>query len=78
MAETGQAYAYTGDNPVNGVDPLGLCSSSGGTFLVAGACHWTSKSWVTQAENTLQVTKGRRLQHHQRAEGSGGLRRRDR
>jgi RHS repeat-associated protein len=23
--ETGQPYAYTGDDPVNGVDPLGLC-----------------------------------------------------
>jgi RHS repeat-associated protein len=23
--ETGQPYAYTGDDPVNGIDPLGLC-----------------------------------------------------
>ena len=25
--ETGQPYAYTGDDPVNGTDPLGQCSS---------------------------------------------------
>ncbi len=24
VAETGQSYVYTGDDPVNGVDPLGL------------------------------------------------------
>jgi hypothetical protein len=43
---------------VNAVDPLGLCSTSGGTFLVSGACHWTSRSWVSQTENTLQGQKG--------------------
>jgi hypothetical protein len=56
--ETGQPYAYTGDNPVNDTDPLGLCSTSGGTYLVAGACDWTSRSWVSQTENTLQSQKG--------------------
>ncbi|MCU1492252.1 MAG: hypothetical protein JWO62_16, partial [Acidimicrobiaceae bacterium] len=56
--QTGQAYGYTGGNPVNGVDPLGLCSDAGGTFLVPGACHWTSRSWVMQTENTLQGQKG--------------------
>jgi len=56
--ETGQPYAYTEDDPVNGTDPLGLCSTSGGTFLVSGACHWTSRSWVSQTENTLQGQKG--------------------
>jgi hypothetical protein len=55
--ETGQPYAYTGDDPVNAVDPLGLCSTQG-SFLVPGACHWTSHSWVTQTENTLQGQKG--------------------
>jgi acyl-CoA synthetase (AMP-forming)/AMP-acid ligase II len=55
---TGQPYAYTGDNPVNATDPLGLCSTSGGTFLVSGACHWTSRSWVSQTESTLQGQKG--------------------
>jgi hypothetical protein len=40
VVETGQPYAYTGDNPVNATDPLGLlgCSSLG--FLgLSGACH---------------------------------------
>jgi hypothetical protein len=55
--ETGQPYAYTGDDPVNGVDPLGLCSSDG-IFLIPGACHFGSKSWVSQAESTLQFQKG--------------------
>jgi hypothetical protein len=54
---TGQPYAYAGDNPIDGVDPLGLCSTQG-SFLVPGACHWTSKSWVTQTESTLQGQKG--------------------
>jgi hypothetical protein len=31
--ETGQPYAYTGDDPVNGVDPLGLQSLCGGGIL---------------------------------------------
>jgi hypothetical protein len=40
VVETGQPYAYTGDDPVNGVDPLGLlgCSSLG--FLgLSSDCH---------------------------------------
>ena len=44
MAETGEPYAYTGDDPVNAVDPLGLlgCSSLG--FLgLSSACHKTVK-----------------------------------
>ena len=36
MAETGQPYAYTGDDPVNGVDPSGLCWSLAPGF--AGPC----------------------------------------
>jgi RHS repeat-associated protein len=54
---TGQPYAYAGDNPIDGVDPLGLCSTQG-SFLVPGACQWTSKSWVAQTESTLQGQKG--------------------
>jgi hypothetical protein len=57
VAETGQPYAYTGDDPVNATDPLGLCSTQG-TFLVPGACDFTSKSWVAQTEGTLQSQKG--------------------
>jgi len=55
--ETGQPYAYTGDDPVNAVDPTGLCSSNG-IFLVPGACDFTSRSWVAQTESTLQGQKG--------------------
>jgi hypothetical protein len=55
--ETGQPYAYTGDDPVNSTDPLGLCSTSGGTFLVSGACHFTSMSWVAQVEGGFQLQK---------------------
>jgi len=29
VSETGQPYAYTGDNPINGTDPLGLCFLGG-------------------------------------------------
>jgi hypothetical protein len=36
VAQTGQAYAYTGDDPVNGVDPNGLCWSVAPG--VAGPC----------------------------------------
>jgi RHS repeat-associated protein len=57
VAETGEPYAYAGDNPSNAVDPLGLCSTQG-SYLVPGACDWTSKSWVAQTENTLQGQKG--------------------
>ena len=35
VAETGQAYAYTGDDPVNAVDPLGLVPDCGGQV---GSC----------------------------------------
>jgi RHS repeat-associated protein len=31
VAETGQPYAFTGDDPVNGTDPLGLYVSGGGS-----------------------------------------------
>ncbi len=56
--ETGQAYTYAGDAPIDGTDPLGLCSTSGGSYLVPGACQWTSKAWVAQTEATLQGQKG--------------------
>jgi RHS repeat-associated protein len=38
--ETGQPYAYTGDDPVNGSDPNGLCNSNpfSGSFWTAGNC----------------------------------------
>jgi hypothetical protein len=54
--ETGQPYAYTGDDPVNGVDPLGLCRTEG-TFLVPRVCDFTSRSWVAQVEGGFQLQK---------------------
>jgi RHS repeat-associated protein len=51
--ETGQPYAYTGDDPVDSTDPMGLCST-GGDFIVAGACHWTSHTWVFATEAAIQ------------------------
>jgi hypothetical protein len=36
---TGQPYAYTGNDPVNGVHPDGLCNRPSGAFLVSGACY---------------------------------------
>ncbi|MCU1489438.1 MAG: type secretion protein Rhs, partial [Acidimicrobiaceae bacterium] len=38
--QTGQAYAYTGDDPVNGVDPLGL--SVWGT--ITGGLNWANRT----------------------------------
>src|SRR6202044_2612607 len=45
--ETGQPYAYTGDDPVNGTDPLGQCWPSwacgvenAGASLLSGAAEY--------------------------------------
>ena len=48
VATTGQPYAYTGDDPVNGVDPAGL-------FPCIGLCSITdfAKGVVSGAENTF-------------------------
>jgi RHS repeat-associated protein len=40
-AETGQPYAYTGDDPVNGTDPLGLCNTPGVIGYYPGPCATT-------------------------------------
>ncbi len=36
LDSTGQAYAYAGDDPVNGSDPSGLCTYDGGLGLLPG------------------------------------------
>ena len=54
---TGQAYAYTGDDPANGTDVLGLCSTATGTFLVPGECEFSNPEWVSEAEEYLQFQK---------------------
>ena len=47
--ETGQAYAYTGDDPVNAVDQLGLCTDKNGVYLVPGVCDFSNPTWVQNA-----------------------------
>lgn len=61
VAETGQSYVYTGDDPVNGVDPLGLCTSNG-IFLVPGACDFTSRAWVAEVEGYFEVQKTQEME----------------
>jgi hypothetical protein len=39
VAETGQPYAYTGDDPLNATDPLGLCWSPIGCGALKRATH---------------------------------------
>ncbi len=55
--DTDQAYAYTGDDPMNGSDPMGLCSDAGGAFLVPGPCEFSNPHWVSQAEQYEQFQK---------------------
>ena len=47
--ESGQAYAYTGDDPVNAVDQLGLCTDKNGVYLVPGVCDFSNPTWVQNA-----------------------------
>ncbi|HUC03956.1 MAG TPA: RHS repeat-associated core domain-containing protein, partial [Acidimicrobiales bacterium] len=55
--ETGQPYAYTGDDPVNGVDPLGLCTVKGEGQLYPGACATTGAEAIA-AEQEIQAQAG--------------------
>jgi hypothetical protein len=52
--ETGQPYAYTGDDPVNGVDPLGLCTIKGEGELYPGRCATTGAEAIA-AEQGIQA-----------------------
>jgi len=65
VAETGQPYAYTGDDPVNGVDPLGLCTIAGEGQLYAGPCATTGAEAIAaergiqaQAQGGFSITNG--------------------
>src|ERR1700729_2286895 len=55
LAETGQPYAFTGDNPINGTDPLGDIPGAdgytGGTLQALGAT-------VTAAEAAASGSSG--------------------
>jgi RHS repeat-associated protein len=52
--ETRQPYAYTGDDPVNAVDPLGLCTIKGEGQLYPGACATTGAEAIA-AEQEIQA-----------------------
>jgi hypothetical protein len=54
VAVTGQSYAYTGDDPVNGVDPMGLCTIPGEGQLYPGACATTGAEAIA-AEQEIQA-----------------------
>jgi hypothetical protein len=53
VAATGQAYAYAGDDPVNNVDPSGLCNSGVANGYYPGACATTGAE-AMQAEAYIQ------------------------
>jgi hypothetical protein len=56
--ETEQPYAYTEDDPVNGVDPLGLCTTTEFGYLYAGPCATTGAQAIA-AENGIQAASQR-------------------
>jgi hypothetical protein len=47
---TGQPYAYAGDNPVNEVDPMGLCNSGVADGYYPGACATTAAESIAAGE----------------------------
>ena len=54
---TGQPYAYTGDDPVNGVDPLGLCTVAGEGQLYAGPCATTGAEAIAAEKGILAASQ---------------------
>jgi hypothetical protein len=59
VAKTGQPYAFTGDDPLNATDPLGLQGSAG---LVAEAA-WNKATAAFAAYCTRTHNKGPRVVH---------------
>jgi hypothetical protein len=56
VAQTGEPYAYTEDDPVNAVDPLGLLGCSTLGFLgLSSACHKAVKNVKQNAHEALYV-----------------------
>jgi hypothetical protein len=51
--ETNQPYAYAGDDPVNGVDPAGLCNTPGVIGYYPGPCATTGQQAIA-AEQYIQ------------------------
>jgi hypothetical protein len=56
LNETDQAYAYAGDDPVDGVDPTGLCTLPNGTYY-PGNCASNGPQAIA-AENWTQSQGG--------------------
>ncbi len=54
LAETGQAYAFTGDDPLNATDPLGLCW---GFCWVSHAYHRAVKVVKKVVKKIVKVVK---------------------
>jgi len=48
--ETNEAYAYLGDDPVDGSDPLGLCNSGVANGYYPGPCATTAAESMAAAE----------------------------
>jgi uncharacterized protein RhaS with RHS repeats len=58
VAQTDQPYAYTGDDPVNGVDPLGLCSVPGEGQLYSGPCATTGAEAIAAEQKIQAASQG--------------------
>jgi hypothetical protein len=48
--ETNQPYAYAGDDPVNGVDPMGLCNTPGAIGFYPGVCATTGAEAIAAGQ----------------------------
>jgi RHS repeat-associated protein len=62
VAETGQPYDYTGDDPVNDRDPLGLKDCGFNPFCYAGSAYSKTVHWMTslnQLRNGKNASSGR-------------------
>lgn len=57
FGSTDTAYAYTGDDPVNGTDPMELCTIKGEGQLYPGACATTGAEAIA-AEQEIQAQAG--------------------
>jgi hypothetical protein len=57
VAETGQPYAYAADDPVDNVDPLGLCNNPSEIGYYPGACA-TTGAGALKAEAYIQGHAG--------------------
>jgi RHS repeat-associated protein len=57
VAETGQPYSFTGDNPLNATDPLGLCVKGFGFFCRLGhnLVHYADNGRRLVAKHKKQI-----------------------